>query len=58
MQHGYFSFCMKSLLLLTSAVIKEKYVISVISNLLVLEIIFSLEFSGRLGSKLKDSENS
>lgn len=43
---------MKVLLLFTSAVIKEKYLI------LVLEIIFLLEFSERLWSKLRDSENS
>lgn len=49
---SFLSFYMKVLLLLASAVIKEKYLI------LVLETIFLLDFSGKLWSKLRDSENS
>lgn len=41
---------------LISAVIKEKYLILVIRNLLVLEVIFLLEFSGRLWSKFRDRQ--
>lgn len=41
---------------LISAVIKEKYLILVIRNLLVLEMIFLLEFSGRLWSKFRDRQ--
>lgn len=40
--HGFSSFSVKILLLVASAVIKEKYLILVTSNLLVLEIIFFL----------------
>lgn len=49
---------MKVLLLFASAVTKEKYLILFMSNLLILEIIFLLEVSGRFWSKFRDSENS